>query len=379
MVFVGHVARLSGGEIALTRLLPALSQSVDVTVLLGEDGPLVGRLQQLGIAVEVLPVAASLRDVRKDTVRPGGVDLRALLALPGYVLRLQRRIRELDADIVHTNTLKAAFYGGIAGRLAGRPVVWHVRDRIAPDYLPRPAVTLVRAASKAIPSAVVVNSQSTLRTLPRQVRSLVLYNPVVPDAVESTQPRQPDIDRPFTVGVVGRLASWKGQHVFLDAFAEAFGGTEARGRIVGSALFGEEAYEQRLRTQAEELGIASQVEFRGFREDVWQELTELDVLVHCSVSAEPFGQVVLEGMRAGLPVVAANDGGPRELITNGLDGLLTAPGDPSELALALHRLRDDPELRRRLADAGHERSLLFTPERTAERLLRVYAEILPAS
>ena len=53
-----------------------------------------------------------------------------------HVLRLRRRLRELEPDIVHTNSLKAALYGGVAARLAGVPLAWHIRDRIADDYLP---------------------------------------------------------------------------------------------------------------------------------------------------------------------------------------------------------------------------------------------------
>ncbi|HLK44831.1 MAG TPA: hypothetical protein VKT18_02530, partial [Acidimicrobiales bacterium] len=79
VVFVDHVARLSGGEIALARLLPTLAEHVDVTVILGEDGPLVPLLRERGIRVEVLPLAPRLRDLRKDTVRPGALDAAALL------------------------------------------------------------------------------------------------------------------------------------------------------------------------------------------------------------------------------------------------------------------------------------------------------------
>jgi glycosyltransferase involved in cell wall biosynthesis len=256
------------------------------------------------------------------------------------------------------------------------PAIWHVRDRIATDYLPRPAVVLVRVASRFLPAAVVANSLATLETLPAVRSKSVLYNPVVPDAVELL----PTVERVettgTTIGMVGRFAPWKGQDVFLAAFARAFRGTAVRARVIGSALFGEEAYAESLRRQAERLGIAGQVEFRGFREDVWAELRELDVLVHCSVRPEPFGQVVLEGLAAGVPVIAAGAGGPTELITDGVNGVLTTPGDSAELAAAMRRLVDDPDLRERLAAAGRRRSRDFTPERTAARLLDVYRRVV---
>ncbi|MBA3844054.1 MAG: glycosyltransferase family 4 protein [Actinobacteria bacterium] len=376
VVFVGHIARVSGGEVALSRLVPALMEHIELSVVLGEDGPIVERLRQFGVPVEVLPLAPRLRDIRKDSVRASGFDLRALAALPAYILRLRGRIRELDADIVHTNTLKAALYGGAAARLAGVPAVWHIRDRIADDYLPHGAVRLVRLAARILPSAVIANSQSTLDALPNLKRSRVLYNPiVVPDSVDQPADRPAVAGTELVIGIVGRLAPWKGQHVFLESFAEAFGGTAVRGRIIGSALFGEDDYAQALRDQAQRLAIAEQVEFRGFREDVWAELAELDVLVHCSITPEPFGQVVLEAMAGRVPVVAARAGGPAELITDGVDGLLTAPGDVGELAAALRGLAGDPKLRSALARAGKERSLEFTPERTAAQLLGVYRRI----
>jgi glycosyltransferase involved in cell wall biosynthesis len=371
VVFVDHVARLSGGEIALLRLLPALAEHVDVHVILGEDGPLVERLAEAGVAVEVLPLAPGVRDLRKGTVRRG-LRVRALAPLPVYVLRLARRLRELQAGVVHTNSLKAALYGGAAGRLARVPVVWHVRDRISDNYLPAAAVRLVHVASRILPTAVVANSQSTLATLPRPRRARVLYNPVVPDAVAASSGSDRAPHAGLRVGMVGRLAPWKGQHVFLEAFAAAFRGEAARAHVVGSALFGEGDYAEGLERQAEELGIAAQVDFRGFREDVWAELAELDVLVHCSISPEPFGQVVLEGLAAGLPVVAADAGGPAELVTDEVDGVLVAPNDAGALAAALRRLADDPELRLRLGTAARARAAEFTPERTARQLAEVY-------
>jgi glycosyltransferase involved in cell wall biosynthesis len=372
---VDHVARLSGGEIALLRVLPELSRHVDVTVILGEDGPLVTRLQAVGVAVEVMPLQTALRDLRKESVRPESLNLPALASLPGYIVRLRTRIRALHADIVHTNSLKAALYGGLAGRLAGVPVVWHVRDRISDDYLPSAAVRLVQLGSRLLPRVVLANSRETMRTIPRW-RGDAPYRIIVPDAVDALDgAERRSASASPVIGIIGRLAPWKGQDVFLAAFAQAFCGTEVRARVVGSALFGEDGYASALRTRAEALGIAEQVEFRGFREDIWAELRELDVLVHCSIKPEPFGQVVLEGLAAGVPVVAAAAGGPAELITSGVDGILVTPGDSEGLATELRRLVADPGLRARLSSAGRERSREFAPERAVASLLKIYGQV----
>ena len=77
-----------------------------------------------------------------------------------------------------------------------------------------------------------------------------------------------------------------------------------------------------------------------------------------------------------MPVIAANAGGPAEILTAGVDGLLTTPGDVGELAAALRRLHDDPALRSTLASAAQIRSLEFSPERAAAQMLAVYRQIL---
>jgi glycosyltransferase involved in cell wall biosynthesis len=376
VVFVDHVARLSGGEIALVRLLAAMRGAIDPYVVLGEDGPLVERLRAEGVAVEVVPLDQNVVDLRKESVTFGRVGFGVVFRASRDVWRLRRRLRQLRPDIVHTNSLKAALYGGLAGRLAGIPVVWHVRDRIEHDYLPGPAVRLVRILSRILPTAVICNSRTTLASLPKRLHAHVLYNPVVPDTVEPPRAWQRARTATLTIGVIGRLAPWKGQEVFLTAFAEAFAGTDVRGRVIGSAMFGEDEYADALLRHAEALGVDAQVEFAGFREDVWTELASLDILVHCSTTPEPFGQVVVEGMAAGLAVVASAAGGPAEIVTDGVDGILVRPDDAPALAEVLRRLAADATLRGRLGAAAHATSRNFTPERTAERLLDLYASVL---
>jgi glycosyltransferase involved in cell wall biosynthesis len=382
VVYLDHCARLSGAEIALARVLPALTDRVEPIVLLGEDGPLVRRLHDDDIDVRLLPMPAGVREVRKEGVTPGRVGPRTVLPLLAYVVRLARELRTLEPDLVHTNSLKAALYGGLAGRLARVPVVWHIRDRIAADYLPRPAVQLVRLLARVLPRAVVANSSSTLATLPATAPRARGFDPVVRDSVPPPG-RQPHAAArtPRTAlrfGVVGRLAPWKGQHVFLEAFARAFAGGPTQAWLIGSAMFGEHDYERQLRTQVERLGLSDQVVFRGFREDVWCELAELDVLVHCSVTAEPFGQVVVEGMAAGLPVLASAEGGPAEIITDGVDGLLVAPRDAAALADALRTVASDEQLRRRLGERARVTAREYSPEATADQLIAVYAATLGA-
>ena len=320
---------------------------------------------------------------------------------------------------MHTNSLKAGVYGSLAARAAGVPVVWHLRDRIAPDYLPRPAVGLVRRLVGRMADGVVANSTATLETLaPREEREKphtpetgardrsrgrraspdsmeppgsprTLDAPaagvceksrvrcVIPDTVEpSPYPHTPDPSA-TTFGIVGRIAPWKGQDLFVRAFAAAFpnAGTE-RAVIVGTPLFGEEECERELIELIARLGLTERVALRGFREDVWSELAQIDVLVHASTIPEPFGQVVLEGMAAGLPVIAPDEGGPAELIADGETGRLFAARSVDALAAAMRALNGDPRARERLGNAAQRSIEAYHPARVGERLEEVYADVL---
>ena len=166
VVVLGHTAQLSGGELAIQRAIAAMT-NVEMHVILAEDGPLVGLLERAGASVEVIPMGESTRNLRKDRVRPGRFPVLAWFQSAAYVLRLARRLSRLHPDLVHTNTLKAALYGGMAARLAGIPCVWHVRDRITPDYLPSSAVTsfVSRPGSCQLPSSQIRRPRS--RRLPQ--------------------------------------------------------------------------------------------------------------------------------------------------------------------------------------------------------------------
>jgi glycosyltransferase involved in cell wall biosynthesis len=373
VVYLDHVARLSGGEIALLRLLPHLRRT-NSHVILGEDGPLTGQLQLAGISVEVLPIATSARDVRKDTVRVSGVSPIAILNTLTYIARLARRLRELRPDLVHTNSLKSGVYGGLAAKVACIPTVWHVRDRISDDYLPGSAVRLVQTLIRHLADGVVANSAATLDTLSAADRGRAHW--VIPDSIEiSTHPRAPE-PKTTTFGMLGRIAPWKGQDLFLRAFAAAFPAGSERAVVVGTPLFGEESYERELHNLAARLGLADRVEFRGFREDIWPELASFDVLVHASVTPEPFGQVVLEGMAAGLPVIAPDEGGPATMLADGETGRLFRSRNLDSLAAAMRTLRDDPRERERLGTAARGAIADYHPDAVAQRLERVYEQVL---
>ncbi len=373
VVFVDHVARLSGAEIAMARLIRAADE-LQATVILAEDGPLAPALREAGAQVEILPMAESARGLTRAELQARRTRLGASAEVARYTGRLRKRLVELKPDIVHTNSLKSGVYGTAAARLAGLPSVWSLQDHLTPEYLPPQVAATMRLIVSTAPSALVVPSQSTLRAVGTHRRP-GLRVAVIPHPVPMPNAPATVAAEVRTVGVVGRLTPWKGQHVFLDAFAQAFPEPPVRARLVGSAMFGEEAYDTELRAQAERLGIADRVDFVGFVDDVDAELRGLDLLVHCSVLPDPLAISVLEGMAAGMPMISAGGGGHVEYVVDGRDGLLHKPGDAEDLAAALRRAAGSESLRVAIASGARKQAANFTPEAVVEKVMELYGEL----
>jgi glycosyltransferase involved in cell wall biosynthesis len=381
---VNHTARTGGGELALRLLIRHLDRAaVRPQLLLFEDGPIADLIRR-DTEVHVFPLSDDIRETRKDTLGAVKVkDLLRLSTLPLFIARLSRKIGRLNVDVVHTNSLKADILGGIAARLAGKRVVWHVRDRIAEDYLPSRTVRMFRRLARFIPHAIVANSYATLETLrlpvERQSKGRVHQATVVHDGYDFSElpTCERAQDQNLFVGLVGRISPWKGQDVFLRAIHRIHRDfPTARFQIIGSALFGEEAYEDRIHSLSAELGLDECVEFCGFVRDIQRHMTKLDIVVHASTIPEPFGQVIIEGMAAGKPVIATRGGGATEIVVDGVSGLLVGMNDSEALADALHKLLSDADLRKRLGSAGRLRvEDAFRIESTAARISQVYSEL----
>lgn len=382
VLYLDHTAKLSGAELAMARLLGALDRTrVEPIVVLAEDGPLRGLLTGQSIDTHVIPLNERLREVRKDSLGLSGLvgHVRSLGGLWRHARRISRFARQQRVDLIYANSLKADFYGSLAARLAGIPLIWHIHDRIDAKYLPRSAVWLVRLMARRLPNCVVVNSPSTLQTLRlgSGKQAAIIVSGLSRDHIERSWVVRRCNPIP-QIGIIGRLAPWKGQDVFLEAAARLLReGFQARFRIVGSSMFGEDGFEQQLRQLASSLGIQDHVEFLGFVKDVPAVLRSLDVLVHASKIPEPFGQVIIEGLAAELPVVATDGGGARDIIDNGRTGVLVPMGDATALAAALAQLLTEPERAARLAAAGRQHALKhFTVEQSARRSEALYEQLL---
>lgn len=156
---------------------------------------------------------------------------------------------------------------------------------------------------------------------------------------------------------VGRLTEAKGAHLAIEAVALLNGeraadlGRPAHLDLVGT---GEADYQERLRRQVADRGLARVVRFLGRlpQQDLMARYGGYDALLLPSVWVEPFGGAALEAMAQGTCVIASDRGGPAELIRHGQTGLLVPPEDPAALAQAVLSLAHDPARRDRIRRAA---------------------------
>jgi glycosyltransferase involved in cell wall biosynthesis len=178
--------------------------------------------------------------------------------------------------------------------------------------------------------------------------------------------------------MVGRFAPWKGQHLFVDAVGRlADRGADAEFVLAGTALFGEDGYERSVRDQARTSINGDRIRFLDFVDDVPRLLRNLDIVVHASVQPEPFGQVIVEAMMAGKPVIAAAAGGALDLIEDGITGRLVPPGDAAALAAAMRDLMSDPASASRMGMQARASVLeRYDLRQTVAAIEKVYERVL---
>lgn len=362
-LFVTHTAAPSGAELCMGRLALALRRrGVDVAVTFAQDGPMVEQLRRDGVRTAVLSSTFDSRAMTIGDWRP-----QHLLVGLARLVRLGRELGDTAAgsetSVVVAHSTKALVIGAVAARRAGLPLVWHVHDRVTREYFGWAMSTFIRGLGWLVSRGYIANSRSTMDTLFLRGRPAVVVYPGI--EVAATQQREVQRDPPETViAVVGRLTRWKGQDVFLRAVAQARV-RPARIYLVGGTLFDEDAFRDELEHLACALDLP--VTFTGHVDDPQSYMRRADILVHCSVIAEPFGQVVLEGLQAGCAVIASRPGGPAEIVEPGVSGLLVDAGSQEQLTAALDTVIGDRALRERLSAQGRRRAEAFDLEESARR------------
>jgi len=174
--------------------------------------------------------------------------------------------------------------------------------------------------------------------------------------------------RAAVIGTVGRLTPIKG-HRFL---IEAARGVLAEHPDTVFILVGDGESAEALSSLATRLGISGNIRFLGWRPDVAEIISAVDIFVFPSLN-EGMGRAVVEAMALGKPVVASRVGGIIDIVRDGENGVLVPPADSDELAAAIKSLLADPAERERLGQEGKRQALLYDAERMVRRIEVLYS------
>ncbi|MEP7082326.1 MAG: glycosyltransferase family 4 protein, partial [Chloroflexota bacterium] len=348
-----------GAQESYSGLLLRLDRTkYDVRAVSLSAGSAVQRLRRLGVAVDVI-------DATDDEA--------AVRFLAAY-------LRRNEIDLVHAHMYRAEVIGTRAALSAGTPVIMATvhSSRVRSD---EDVATLARLTQHMdrliVPSSSI---EAKVRAERRDTRYSVIPNGVDLDRFSAPTPDcglREELGMPpdgLLLGIVARLEAEKGHRFLVAAMPDILAAAPRTWlAIVGSgSLAGD------LRAQAAALPAPARdrVVFTGRREDVAAITADLDVAVLPSLR-EAQGISLLEAMARRVPVIASAVGGIPEVVTDGVDGLLVPAGDPGALASAAVRLLTDPDLRRRLGEAGYRTvAERFSIDAQVRRIEALYDEEL---
>ena len=299
-----------------------------------------------------------------------------------HCLRILRIVRRHRIHVIHLNNAFIPAEGLLAARLAGIPCIVHLRGFLSWHGLGRTATYRRVARTVTVSNAVATSLGST--SIPPW-RIVTIYDPVdierfasVADQRNPTRARLGIEPGDVAVGIFGRVIAWKGQMEFVQAALKAMR-VEPRLKavIVGDESDGGPEYFEKIKGVIRDSGCADRFVLTGYQPRVAELYHAVDVVVHASIEPEPFGMVVPEAMAAGKPIIAADSGGPREVVEHGVDGLLVRARDVVAMADAMVVLARDAAMRRAMGERGYAKAVhRFGIPRIAAEVRRVYEEVL---
>lgn len=310
------------------------------------------------------------------------------LFLPPNLLHIYKIIKSERIRLVHTNGL-LNLLPVIAAKLSRAKVLWHLNDTITPMLIKKTFIPLVGELSDRIATAATeVRNCHFAENTKHWKKCFTLHAPVdiskfrreLVDINKVEKFRSEFNIRPATelIGTIGNINPAKGFEYFIQAAGIIKKQRpNARFIIVGAQLDTAHQYWQTLQHLVSKLNLQHCFIFTGFRENVAEILSMLDVFVLSSIF-EACPIAVLEAMAMKVPVVATNVGGVSELVINTQAGLIVEPRNHQQLAKAVLNLLCKPkdDLEEMLAKAQNHVEKLFSLDIIAEKHKQIYTDLL---
>ncbi|MCX5884006.1 MAG: glycosyltransferase family 4 protein [Deltaproteobacteria bacterium] len=330
-------------------------------------------------------IAACEAHTRVISIRHLVRDLNSLSDLIAF-FALLRIIRLERPRIIHTHTSKAGILGRWAAWFSRVPVIVHTpHGHVFWGYFgplqARLFILLERWTASITDAIVTLTPQEKrdhlrFRIAPERIFSVIHSGvdlaPFLTGLPQAEARSLLGIPQGETViGTVGRLTAVKGQEVLIRAACELL----RRGERIFIVLLGEGELRRELEALTLQLGIADKVRFLGWRTDVAHVLAACDIFCLPSRN-EGMGKALVEAMATGLPVVASDIGGMKDIVRPGENGFIVPIGDVQALAKAIARLCHDPEMRRRMGEAGRRMAPRYSSEEMIKMIDQLYGKLI---
>ncbi|GEM87300.1 glycosyltransferase family 4 protein [Meiothermus granaticius] len=352
-------AERGGAPKHVVDLIIGLREKYELCLAIGEEGYVVDEVRKAGVPVHIIPSLQRNISPLKD--------LRAIYSF-------SKLVKSFQPDLIHGHTFKAGMVSRLAGALNRVPVVytphgWSFMDR-APKVWQIAAPPIEWFLGLLTRKVICVSEDEYNLAVKRGVISAtkltVIHNGIGDDPHRARPGAHGD---PTQIIMVARFAPPKAYGLLIRTVA----GLEIPFKLL---LVGEGPLEQEAKNLVLQLGLSDRVHFLGTRADIPQLLAQSHIMV-LSTNWEGLPIILLEGMRAGLPIVATDVGGNREVIRDGETGLLVPAGSIEALRSALHKLIVSPPLREAMGKAGRLRyEKHFMLERQMQKTIALYESIL---
>ncbi len=356
------IAGMGGAEISLLELVKHLRSAYEFHLIVPGEGPLKENAERAGAVVWVLPWPEAIEGTGETGKRPGPVRLlRFAASLRVFARSVANLVEEIDPAVFITNAVKAHVIGALARRRKDVPLLWYMRDGLEERAISRKLLALLsQRCGLAVCISHYVAGQFQ-KYVSRSVPVDVVYNIVDLGRFRAGAAAPADLRKPageIWYGIVGAITPLKGQDIFLDAAEQVLRQLpNARFLVAGNNPYMTQEglrYEEELRQRVESGALRGQVRFLGFRTDMANIFSQLDVLVQPNRGPEGLGRSVLEAMACAVPVIAANKWGPAELIEDSGGGLLFPPMNSGQLTTQMLMLGTSDSLRRVMGKRGQE-------------------------
>ncbi len=397
LYYVAYPERMAGANRSLFELVTNLPPEVDPLVVVAGGGRVMDAFLAAGVECRIEEQPGAMAAYGGEVMRSSALRKARIAAadLVPYVRRLRRLMIDERIDLVHLNDVRGAITAAPAARLAGVPVVAHLRGELPFGALGRRIFELAGHRIVTVSEGV----RETLSPLGRR-RAVTVYNGTRDLDAAGAGPRPlPWLASLREQGVAvaccfASIVPFKGHHHLIRAAAlldQRGLGDRISFVCVGDLMEEHADYHGWLRELFAETGVRN-VTFTGWTDDPFSFYRHADLTVLPSVTQESltYGgrersvmgneglpRTHLEAMSFALPVVGTRIAGVPEQIEDGATGRVVPPGDPVALADALEELVRDPDGRREMGRRGRERVMrLFSTDAYVRGVLRVYDELL---